>query len=84
MAIPYQIGAASKLTGISVDTLRAWERRYAAVVPKRGDRRRGYGQGDIERLILLRRVVERGHAIRSVAGLPDMELRTHCERRASR
>jgi methanogenic corrinoid protein MtbC1 len=76
MSISYKIGAVSKLTGISVDRLRAWERRYAAVVPKRGDRRRGYEKADIDRLILLRRAVERGHSISTVAGLPDPELRT--------
>jgi methanogenic corrinoid protein MtbC1 len=75
MAVAYPIGAVSKLTRISVDTLRAWERRHRAVVPKRGNRRRGYDQADVERLILLRRAVERGHAISSVAGLADTELR---------
>lgn len=74
MPFPYQIGAVSKLTGISVDTLRAWERRYAAVTPQRGERRRGYDQADVDRLILLRRAVERGHSISSVASLPDAEL----------
>jgi methanogenic corrinoid protein MtbC1 len=75
MAILYRIGAVSKLTGLSVDTLRAWERRYGAVVPMRGDQQRGYGEADIERLILLRSAVERGHAISSVAKLSDAELR---------
>jgi len=31
----YPIRAVSKLTGLSVDTLRAWERRYRAIVPRR-------------------------------------------------
>jgi methanogenic corrinoid protein MtbC1 len=74
MAIPYRIGAVSKMTGISIDKLRAWERRYAAVVPKRGDQRRGYDQADVERLILLRRAVEKGHAISTVAGVSNEEL----------
>ena len=75
MAILYRIGAVSKLTGLSVDTLRAWERRYGAVVPARGDQQRGYGEAEIERLILLRTAVENGHAISSVAKLSDAELR---------
>jgi DNA-binding transcriptional MerR regulator len=74
MSIAYRIGAVSRLTGLSLDTLRAWERRYSAVVPKRQDRRRGYNQADVERLILLRRAVEKGHAISAVAKLPDAEL----------
>lgn len=76
MARSYKIGVVSKLTGISIDRLRAWERRYAAVVPKRGERSRGYEQADIDRLILLRRAVDRGHAISSVANLPDPEIRS--------
>ena len=75
MAILYRISAAAKLTGLSVDTLRAWERRYQAVVPARGDQQRGYSDSDVERLILLRAAVEQGHAISSVAGLQESELR---------
>ena len=70
----YPIRAAANLTGLSIDTLRAWERRYQAVTPTRGDRGRTYGDGHIRRLILLRDVVARGHAIGQVAGLRDGEL----------
>ncbi len=71
----YPIRVISRLTGIPIDTLRAWERRYGAVVPGRDDRGRLYGDGDLERLKLLRRLVERGHAIGRVARLatPDLE-----------
>ena len=31
----YRIGAVSRMTGISPDALRIWERRYAAVSPQR-------------------------------------------------
>jgi MerR family transcriptional regulator, light-induced transcriptional regulator len=79
MAIPYRIGTVSKLTGITIDTLRAWERRYSAVVPKRGDSRRGYDQTDVARLILLRRAVDMGHAISTIAALSDQELRSLVE-----
>ena len=34
----YPIRAVSRLTGIGIDTLRAWERRYGAVTPVRDDR----------------------------------------------
>lgn len=77
MAIPYRIGVVSKLTGIHTDTLRAWERRYAAVTPKRGDGpNRTYDRADIARLILLRRAVDRGHAIGTIASFSDQRLRT--------
>ncbi len=70
----YPIRAAANLTGLSIDRLRAWERRYKAVTPIRGERGRVYGEGHIRRLILLRDVVARGHAIGQVAGLEDSEL----------
>jgi DNA-binding transcriptional MerR regulator len=71
----YPIRAVSKLTGISVDTLRAWERRYAVVEPERDERGRLYGEADVERLKLLRQLVEQGHAIGRVAALTSEELR---------
>lgn len=63
------------MTGIPVDTLRAWERRYGVVEPDRDDRGRLYSEADVERLQLLRRVVDAGHAIGRVAPLPPDELR---------
>ena len=72
--VHYPIRAAANLTGLSIDTLRAWERRYQAVTPIRSDRGRVYGAGEIRRLILLREAVGHGHAIGQVAGLEDSEL----------
>jgi DNA-binding transcriptional MerR regulator/methylmalonyl-CoA mutase cobalamin-binding subunit len=71
----YPIRAVSKLTGISIDTLRAWERRYQVVTPQRDGRGRLYTEADVERLRLLNAAVERGHAIGRVAALGDEELR---------
>jgi MerR family transcriptional regulator, light-induced transcriptional regulator len=70
----YPIRAVSKLTGIAIDTLRAWERRYGAVTPDRDNRGRMYSDSDIARLRLLRGAVERGHSIGRLAGLSDKEL----------
>ena len=70
----YPIRAASKMTGIAIDTLRAWERRHAAVAPVRDERGRMYLQADINRLRLLRAAVEQGHGIGRVAGLSDKAL----------
>jgi methanogenic corrinoid protein MtbC1 len=63
------------LTGIGIDTLRAWERRHQAVTPVRDDRGRMYSEADIARLRLLRSAVEHGHSIGRLAGLSDVELR---------
>jgi len=71
----YPIRAVSKLTGIGIDTLRAWERRHGAVTPVRDDRGRMYTDADIARLRLLRGAVEHGHSIGRLAGLGDEALR---------
>jgi DNA-binding transcriptional MerR regulator len=71
----YPIRAVSKLTGVGIDTLRAWERRYHAVTPTRDERGRLYSESDIVRLRLLNQAVASGHTIGRVAQLPDGELR---------
>ena len=70
----YPIRAVSQLTGISVDLLRVWERRYQAVRPSRSSRGRVYLDSDVRRLELLRRLVDAGHAIGTIASLADREL----------
>ena len=72
--LQYPIRAVARMTGISVDTLRAWERRYEAVTPARNDRGRLYTDADIARLKTLGELVTRGHAIGTIAGLADREL----------
>ncbi len=76
MSVSYPISAAALLTGIQLDTLRAWERRYRVVVPSRSARGRVYSEKQIKRLILLRQTVEQGHAIGQIAALPDRKLLT--------
>jgi len=71
----YPIRAVAKLTGVAIDTLRAWERRHSAVTPIRDDRGRMYTDADIARLRLLRGAVARGHSIGRLAGLTDAKLR---------
>jgi methanogenic corrinoid protein MtbC1 len=62
-------------TGLSLHVIRVWERRYGAVKPQRSDtHRRLYSDDEIERLGLLRRLTEAGHAISQVAGLPKDDL----------
>lgn len=79
-ALQYPIRAVSRMTGISVDTLRAWERRYEAVVPVRSDRGRLYSDADVARLQRLAELVKRGHAIGTIATLADRELERLVER----
>jgi methanogenic corrinoid protein MtbC1 len=56
--------------------IRAWEKRYGAVEPRRTPtERRVYSLDDIERLTLLRRATLLGRSIGQIAKLPTPELR---------
>ncbi|KGM57089.1 hypothetical protein N799_13855 [Lysobacter arseniciresistens ZS79] len=71
----FPVKAAAELSGLTPETLRAWERRHAAVVPHRdGKGRRMYDAAMIERLARLHRLTGRGHPIRDLAGLDDAAL----------
>ena len=71
----YRIGAVARLTGISPDTLRIWERRYKVVAPQRTPKGgRLYSQQDVTRLTMIKTLVDSGHAISTVANLPQEEL----------
>ena len=76
----YPIRTASRMTGLSPDLLRAWERRYGVIEPTRttGGTRR-YTAADIERLRLVKGAVDAGHRVGQVAHLDAAELK----RRAS-
>ncbi len=82
-AMRYPIRAVAHMTGLTLDTLRAWERRYRAVVPERGPRGRLYTEKQVDRLKLLRQAVEQGHSISQAAGLSDAELRQVSRGRAA-
>jgi MerR family transcriptional regulator, light-induced transcriptional regulator len=72
----HPIGVAATRTGLSQSVLRAWERRYGAVRPRRSaGGQRLYSDPDVERLRLLRSAVEGGRAIGRIATLPTDELR---------
>lgn len=71
----YLIGRVTKLTGLSVDVVRVWERRYGAVRPVRSDGgTRLYSDADILRLRRLRQAVDGGHSISQAARLSESEL----------
>ena len=71
----FTIKAVSQTTGVSIETLRAWERRYRIVVPQRDPNgRRSYAPEDVIRLRKLREATERGHAISKLARYSDEEI----------
>src|SRR5215217_3820264 len=64
----YTIKRAAELTGISVATLRAWERRYGVVNPQRSDGGyRLYGPEDVRALAIMNSLVNEGWSAREAA-----------------
>lgn len=77
----YSIQVASKLSGVGTHTLRAWEKRYKAVVPKRNPSgRRVYSDEDVEKLSLLSELCLLGCSIGTIAHHPIPELKTMLEK----
>ena len=71
----YRSGVAARLSGVPVDTLRIWERRYAVIAPPlSAGRQRLYSMADIRRLALIKQLVDMGHPIGTVASLGTDEL----------
>ena len=70
------IGAVERDTGLSKDTLRMWERRYAFPNPAR-DRHgeRVYPPGQVEKLLLIKQLMERGHRPGKIVGQSIEHLR---------
>lgn len=66
----YPIREVCRLTGINPVTLRAWERRYGLIAPKRTESgHRLYCAGDIETVRQVQRWIERGVAVSKVGEL---------------
>lgn len=71
----HPIRVVARRTGLTPALIRAWEIRYQAIAPERGEgRHRLYSDDDIARLILLRKATDAGRRISSVAGLSDVVL----------
>jgi DNA-binding transcriptional MerR regulator/methylmalonyl-CoA mutase cobalamin-binding subunit len=71
----YPLRTVAAMTGLTPDLIRAWEKRYGVVAPRRGPRgARLYSNADVAHLSLLRRVVESGRAIGDVAQLGVRQL----------
>lgn len=70
----YSVATVAGLTGLSIETLRLWERQHEVIRPVRGSRGRLYSGNDVKRLQLLAAAVRRGRMIEDIASLPDGEL----------
>ncbi len=72
----FNIQVASQLSGVASATIRAWEKRYNAVVPDRAENKhRLYSEKDIEKLALLYKLTELGQSIGKIAHLELSELK---------
>jgi DNA-binding transcriptional MerR regulator len=72
----FNIRVASQLSGVASATIRAWEKRYNAVEPTRGENgHRLYSEIDIEKLALLFKLTEIGQSIGKIANLQLEELK---------
>ncbi|MBK7723291.1 MAG: MerR family transcriptional regulator [Austwickia sp.] len=67
--VQLSIGQLSTRTGIDSRTLRAWERRYGLFQPSReANGYRRYGQDDVDRATLMRRLTQQGTRASMAAG----------------
>ncbi len=74
--LTYRSGAAARLAGLSVETLRVWERRYGLSDTRRSEHgQRLYSADQVRRLGLLKQLVDQGHPIGQVARLAEDRLR---------
>lgn len=71
----YRSGVAARLAGLSVETLRVWERRYGLSDAERSAHgQRLYSAEQVSRLRLLKHLVDQGHPISLIAGLSVEQL----------
>lgn len=76
MAISLSISAVERDTGLSKDTLRVWERRYGFPVPARdGAGERAYPLDQVERLRIIKRLLDAGHRPGRIVPLAFDDLR---------
>jgi len=71
----FRINQVAKITGLSKEVLRVWEKRYRLLSPERGPNRyRLYSEQDVELLKYLTREIEQGQAIGELASLGKDEI----------
>jgi methanogenic corrinoid protein MtbC1 len=74
-AMTLSISAVERDTGLSKDTLRVWERRYGFPAPERdGIGERAYTFDQVEKLRVIKRLLDAGHRPGRIVPLPFAEL----------
>lgn len=78
----FNIAAVERDTGLSKDVLRVWERRYGFPLPERdANGERCYPAEQVERLRLIKRLLDQGHRPGKLLGLPNEALSQLAPRR---
>ena len=80
LALTLSIAAVERDTGLSKDTLRVWERRYGFPLPGRdaiGER--AYTMPDVEKLRVIKRLLDAGHRPGRIVPLPLDDLQALTE-----
>lgn len=82
----YNIGAVSRITGLSTHAIRAWEKRHHAVDPERSEdnNRRLYSENDLQKLSLLKEATGLGFNIGNIANMNIDELKSIVWKQKSR
>ena len=76
------IASVERETGLSKDTLRVWERRYGFPTPERdANGERLYAPEQVQRLLQIKRLMDRGHRPGKLLALDDTGLRALDETR---
>lgn len=70
----YRIGTVAQITDISVERLRAWERRYGLAPAHRAGKTRFYSASQLDRLTKIKRLIDAGQPISSLVELSDTQL----------
>lgn len=79
----FNIAAVERDTGLSKDVLRMWERRYGFPTPERdGNGERSYPAEQVERLRLIKRLMDLGHRPGKLLAIPADELAELAPRRS--
>ena len=83
--INFSITAAERETGLSKDVLRIWERRYGFPTPERDSNgERAYSSAQVDRLRLIKRLMDQGHRPGKLIATADDELNMLASRRSIR
>ena len=83
--IHFSIAAVERDTGLSKDVLRMWERRYGFPTHERdANGERAYAGTQVDRLRLIKRLMDQGHRPGKLIATADEELNTLVSRRSVR